>query len=216
MSTIGQMTKLSDLIPTEYDLREFKRGEIYYVDLEDIGYASKNVMTKTRPALIIQNNIGNAHSQTVIIALLTTSYKKDYPFQYQFKLNNRDSIIMFNQIMTVDKYRLLEKCGGLTDQQMKAAEKKLMYSLQLNRLSFENLIDFNVVSVVNKKTKSQETTYFEIELFFEHNLSQLSQIALGNLQKFNPIITKNTSFDDLKRMLDCCKGLHWLTKHNEI
>lgn len=216
MSTIGQMTKLSELIPTEYDLREFKRGEIYYVDLEDIGYASKNVMAKTRPALIIQNNIGNAHSQTVIIALLTTSYKKDYPFQYQFKLNNRDSIIMFNQVMTVDKYRLLEKCGELTDSQMKSAEEKLMYSLQLNRLSFENLIDFNVVSVVNKKTKSQETTYFEVELLFEHNLSQLSQITLENLQKFNATITKSTSFDDLKQLLDCCEGLHWLARYNGI
>lgn len=218
MSTIGQTAKnLADLANDNYyDDRVFKRGEIYYLDLEDIGYGSKYVQTKTRPALIIQNDVGNIHSGTLIVALLTSSSKKPYPFQYPFKLNDRESVVMFEQIMTVDKFRILEKCGELTSQQMKESDEKLMYSLQLNRLSLENILDFDVLGVVSEKTRMGELCYYKIEIRFENNQKILIYIDLQKLQEFNANISKDTDFDDLKKLLDCCKGLHWLAKHNQL
>ena len=220
MAKLADMTDLRDLYETEYDPREFKRGEVYYVDLEDIGYTSKHISNKTRPGLIIQNNKGNEMGHTLIVALLTTSDKKIYPFQYHVTLNNRKSIIMCEQIMTIDKYRVLEKLGELTPQQMREADKVLMYSLQLNKLSLENVSDISVVSVVTKKIKStskkyQEKIYFEINIFFTNNQIEPIKIELETLQKFNPSITKDTDFDELKTMLDCCKGLSFLVNNNE-
>ena len=216
MATIGNSTNLSDALDSIYDTREIKRGEIYYLDLDGINYSSRFVQQKTRPALIIQNDIGNQRSGTVIVALLTTSVKKPYPFQYQFVLNGRDSVIMCEQIMTVDRDHLLEKTGELTYQQMRELELKLMYSLQLNRLTLENIIDFDVISVITKKTKRGTETYFEIQINFEGFVHQTINITLENLQKFNSAITNDIDFDELKKMLDNCKGLHWLVKNNEI
>lgn len=136
---------------TEYDDREIKRGEIYFINLEDIGYVSKHILSKTRPALVIQNDVGNARGQTIIVALLTTTYKKPYPFQYHINLNNRESVILFEQIMSIDKARLMDKIGELTYQQMKEAEEKLMFSLQLNKFSLENIQDIEINSVITKK-----------------------------------------------------------------
>lgn len=218
MATIGQSAKnLAELANDNYyDDRIFKRGEIYYLDLEDIGYGSKYVQTKTRPALIIQNDVGNVHSGTLIVALLTTSFKKSYPFQYLFKLNDRESVIMFEQIMTVDKFRMLEKIGELTPKQIKESDEKLMYSLQLNRLSLDNILDFDVLGVVSEKTRTGELCYFKIEISFENYQKTLIHIDLKKIQEFNSSISKDIDFDELKKLLDCCKGLHWIAKNNMI
>lgn len=201
---------------TEYDEREIKRGEIYFIDLDNIGYISKHILAKTRPALVIQNDVGNARGQTVIVALLTTTNKKPYPFQYHITLNGRESVILFEQIMSVEKGRILDKVGELTYQQMKEAEEKLMYSLQLNRFSLENVQDIEINSIITKKTKLEETIYFEIEIMFMYNQAKTINIRLENLKKFNKNITKDIDFIELKNMLDCCKGLNWLVNNNEI
>lgn len=216
MSTLGEITNLSDAFDVEYDNRTIKRGEIYYVDLEDIGYGLRHIQTKTRPALIIQNDIGNLHSDNVIVALITSVRKKDYPFQCSFTLNGRNSVIMFEQIMTLDKFRIKERAGELTYQQMKEAEQKLMYSLQLNRLSFNNIVDFEVVSVIMKKTRTDESVYFEIAIYFEYENNTYVNISLEKLQQFNDAITEDTNFDTIKKLLDNCQGLHWIFTDNEV
>jgi len=216
MATIGNLTNLSDSLDNDYDEREFKRGEVYFIDLEDIGYGSKYIQTKTRPALIIQNDVGNNRSHTIIIALLTTAFKKPYPFQYYCAINGKYSTIMFEQIMTIDKFRILTKLGELSYKQMKEADQKLMNSLQLSRLSFENIEDFTILSSVAKKTNFGNDVYFEIAIHFTNSHDIMISISLDNLQKFNKTITKSTSFVKLKKLLDCCKGLHWMFNNNEI
>lgn len=216
MSKIGESSKALSELSDVYDDRNFKRGEIYYLDLSDAVYASSYVTNKTRPALIIQNDIGNLHSPTTIVALLTTHIKKPYPFQYFFNLNGRDSAIMFEQIMTVDKFRILEKCGELNAKQIKEAEDNLMYSLALNRLSLENVSGISVNSVVSKLTRTGQYIYFEIEIHFENNVNKIIQITLDNLRLFDDTITENSTLDDLEKKLDCCRGLHWLAKYNDI
>lgn len=199
-----------------YDAREIKRGEVYYINLEDIGYNTKHIISKSRPAVIIQNDIGNQRGNTLIVAFLTTTFKRDYPFQYKLQLNGKDSIIMFEQIMTIDRERVESKMGELTHSQMLEADKRLMYSLQLDRLLIENILDFDVISVINKKTKTKEECYFEILILFEYNQSKVINVSLTKLKEYDSIINKDIGLDQLKQLLDCCKGLHWLFKNNEV
>jgi len=210
------INNLSDIIDNnDYDPREFKRGEVYFVDLEDTGYGTKYLQTKTRPALIIQNNIGNAKSATLIIALITSVDKKFYPFHYKVNIKGRESTILLEQIMTVDKFRILEKITELTPQQIKEVDISLMYSLYLSRLSICNITSFEVVSMILEKTKERESIYFLFDLFYNNIPKQEAKVSLEDLQAFNDTITKEIQFDDLKKMLDCCRGLNFLLNHNE-
>lgn len=199
----------------ELDDRDIKRGEIYYIDLEDIGYGSRFIQVKTRPGLIIQNDIGNLHSQTVIVALMTTSIKKPYPFQYRLHFNNKDCAIMFEQIMTIDKFRIMDKIGQLTPTQMHEAEKCLAHSLQLNQLSLENIIDFDIESVTTRKTASGTYTYFEFKIQTNQPNPIKIDISLEDMQDYDKIINASTPFTTIKQLFDNCKGLHWLITHQK-
>lgn len=153
---MGYLEKSDDFskeIDHSYETRKIKRGEIYSVDLEDIDYASTHAIGNTRPGLIIQNDVGNMHGDTTIIALITSQYKKYYPFQYKFMLGGKTSVMMFEQIMTVDQFRLKDKIGELTPAQMKEAEKALRFSLQLNKLFLKNIVNFDIVSMIIRKAR---------------------------------------------------------------
>jgi mRNA-degrading endonuclease toxin of MazEF toxin-antitoxin module len=221
MTKIGEIISISDSkeikskFDVAYDTREFHRGEIYFIDLEELDYLSEHIMSKSRPGLIIQNDIGNQRGEILIVALLTSGYRKDYPFQYKAQINGRESVIMFDQIMSIDKSRVMGKLGELMPAQMREADKRLMYSLALNPLSFSNVIDFDIVSRVSKKTKSTEYTYFEISLSLKEGTPIFVNISLEKLKYFKPEISYNTDFSDLKKMLDSCKGLHWIAENAE-
>lgn len=218
MSTAIKQSLSSNLPPNEVDkdYREFKRGEIYYVELPDVGYSASHITNKTRPALIIQNNIGNAVSETLIVALLTTSYKKDYPFQYKLILNKRESIVMFEQIMTIDKKYVKGKVGQLTEQQIRESDLRLMYSLGIENYSFGNLIDFNIISVTTRKTLYKTSISFEFSFVFKNSDTKIASISIETLQQYDSSITSETKFEDLKNMFDCCKGLHWIFNNISI
>lgn len=212
---ITKTKSTSDYIGATYDDRTFKRGEIYYIDLEDINEITAHVSHKSRPAVIIQNNKGNAMSPTLIVALLTTAPRKDYPFQYRLTLNGRETIIMFEQILTIDKNRVKEKYAELTPQQMKEAELRLMHSLELDRLSLANIQDIHIVSVITRRSQDGERIYFEIQVIFQQGV-QVLQLDLEQLQLFDESITKDISFDLLKSKLDCCRGLNWIVNNSTI
>lgn len=112
-----------------------KRGEIYWVDLS--GAKGAEIDTKTRPALIIQNDTGNQYSPTTIIAPITsiTSTKKVYPFEVRVTPQEsglpNESKILLNQIRTVDKSRLKGKIGTLSSAKMLEVDKAIRISLGL-------------------------------------------------------------------------------------
>jgi mRNA interferase MazF len=210
------LSNISDLVDFPYDDREFKRVEIYHTDIEDLIYLSSHVTNKNRPAVIIQNNVGNSQSKTVIVALISSVYKKQYPFQYLTDATGKPSVIMFEQILTIDKYRLGDKMGELTPKQMKEADERLMYSLALNRFSLDNVYCIEVISVNSKRTKTKNETFYEIKLTFSNYTYTTVNVSLDNLKKYNPEIDENTDFDALCKMLDCCKGLNWLVNNTDI
>jgi len=112
--------------------KTIKRGEIYWVDWSP-GRGSEQ--TGKRPALIIQNNIGNMFSPTTIVATITTALIKDYPFVVPIMKKTsglpQDAKVNLSAILTIDKSCLGEKCGELPATEMVKVDKAIKASLDL-------------------------------------------------------------------------------------
>ena len=110
--------------------RDIKRGEIYWVDWNPSRGSEQSGL---RPALVIQNDIGNKYSPTTIVAAVTTALEKPYPFLVRIKAKEsglpRDSTINLAVILTIDKTRLREKCGALSEAKMTEVNKAIKASL---------------------------------------------------------------------------------------
>lgn len=115
--------------------RTIRRGDIYYADLNPVIGSEQG---GTRPVLIISNDIGNKHSPTVIIAAITSRVhtKKKLPthlYLGQIKGLPANSIVLFEQLRTIDKKRLREHIGMLDSQQILTADNALLISLGLDK-----------------------------------------------------------------------------------
>jgi mRNA interferase MazF len=110
-----------------------RRGDVYLVNLEPTKGSEQG---KQRPAVILQNDQGNKHSPTTIIAPMTSSQDKTYSFQVKLDSSgnflNRDSTVLLNQIRTVSReHRLIKKLGSLSPDKMKEVDQALRVSLGL-------------------------------------------------------------------------------------
>ncbi|MGL4800577.1 MAG: type II toxin-antitoxin system PemK/MazF family toxin [Cellulosilyticaceae bacterium] len=110
-----------------------KRGEIYEADL---GIGDGSEQAGIRPVLIIQNNVGNHYSPTVICVPLTSRIKKDIPTHYtltkeDYYFLTYDSTVLCEQIKTISKKRLSHKIGVLSKQDMHQIDRKLGISIAL-------------------------------------------------------------------------------------
>ena len=108
-----------------------KRGELYYADLSPVLGSEQGGV---RPVLILQNDVGNKYSPTVIVSAITSKlYKAKLPTHITLDAENfglsKDSIILLEQIRTIDKQRLKEKIGELTNKKMQEVNNALLISL---------------------------------------------------------------------------------------
>ena len=105
-----------------------KRGDIYWVNLEPAqGHESK----KTRPGLVVSNNVGNEESKIIMIAPITSKVLRVYPFEVCTSVDGKPAKIMLNQCRAVDISRLLRKIGTVDFEIMKAVEEaiKIVFAL---------------------------------------------------------------------------------------
>ena len=112
----------------------FRRGEIYFADL-DPHYGSEQ--GGKRPVIVIQNNTGNKFSPTVIVAAVTSkiSKKPNQPTHVLIDKNpafNRPSVVLLEQLFTIDKERIQRLLGQTTPDEMYQINEALMNSLDLN------------------------------------------------------------------------------------
>lgn len=110
-----------------------KRGDIYYADLSPVVGSEQGGM---RPVLIVQNDTGNRHSPTVIAAAITSQTgKARLPTHIELCAQgcglSRDSVILLEQIRTIDKSRLRERMGRLDENTMKAVNNAISVSFGL-------------------------------------------------------------------------------------
>lgn len=99
----------------------YLRGELYYADL---GTGIGSEQNGYRPVVIIQNDVGNRHSPTTIVAAISTQIKikANLPTHYHLKPGGglvQPSMVMLEQIRTVDKTRLVQYIGKLSDGEIK-------------------------------------------------------------------------------------------------
>ena len=113
---------------------QVKRGDIHYANLDPVVGRETG---KTRPVLVIQNDIGNMHSPTTIVAVITeySEKKASYPICVAIKKGNglkKDSIVNLSQIRTIDKNRLITpKIATLSNGSMRKVDDALKNSLAL-------------------------------------------------------------------------------------
>lgn len=107
------------------------KGDIYYANMNGTVGSEQS---GTRPVIIVQNDIGNKYSPTIIIVPLTsqTDLKMSQPTHYYLKAfgNIRyDSIVLTEQIRAIDKQRLKEKIGNINHKTMQEIDEKMMIAL---------------------------------------------------------------------------------------
>ena len=110
-----------------------KRGDIFYADLSPVVGSEQGGM---RPVLIVQNDTGNKHSPTVIAAAITSKTgKARLPTHIELNAQSvglsRDSVILLEQIRTIDKSRLRERMGKLDDNTMTKVDNAIAVSFGL-------------------------------------------------------------------------------------
>lgn len=138
-----------------------KRGQVYYADLRPVVGSEQGGI---RPCLIIQNDTGNAHSPTVIVATMTTQKKNDLPTHiavspedYCLDIN---TTILLEQIRTIDKRRLQDFVGRLSDNTMQKVDEALHISLALN------------------KERKEEAELNELQIFEKENFGSIRTIIV--------------------------------------
>lgn len=110
-----------------------KRGDVFFADLSPVVGSEQGGF---RPVLVLQNNIGNRFSPTVIVAAITAQIQKaKLPTHVEIHASEygleRDSVVLLEQIRTLDKQRLRDKIARLDDDLMKRVNEALQISLAL-------------------------------------------------------------------------------------
>lgn len=127
----------------KYQTETINRGDIFFADL---GSGEGSEQSGFRPVVIIQNNMGNKHSSTVIVAALTSKIKKSrIPTHVEVsRYDNtglvKDSVVLLEQIRTIDKRKLKHKIGKCSYERLESIDKAIKVSLgiQLNHNYLEN------------------------------------------------------------------------------
>jgi len=110
-----------------------KRGDVFFADLSPVVGSEQGGV---RPVLVIQNDIGNRFSPTVIVAAITAQIQKaKLPTHVEIEAEqhgfDRDSVVLLEQIRTIDKQRLTDKITHLDDEMMRKVDEALQISVGL-------------------------------------------------------------------------------------
>ena len=109
-----------------------KRGDIFYADLNPVVGSEQGGI---RPVLVVQNNVGNKHSPTVIVVPISSVRKKNLPVHTQIRCSEllKNSTALAEQIRTVDRRRLREYVGSLDNEIMREIDEILKISIGVDK-----------------------------------------------------------------------------------
>lgn len=122
-----------------------KRGQIYYADLNPVMGSEQSGI---RPVVIVQNDVGNLYSPTTIVAAMTSRQEKRHlptHIAVKTKCMSQDSIILLEQIRTIDKQRLISYVGRLDDEDMVRLDRTISISLGLSQEETANGMQTSMV-----------------------------------------------------------------------
>ena len=120
-----QMTQNTNLI--------VKRGDVFFADLSPVVGSEQGGQ---RPVLVVQNDVGNKYSPTVIVSAITAKISKaKLPTHVEIHKEDvglvKDSVVLLEQVRTIDKKRLIQKLGTLSPELMEKVDVALLISLGL-------------------------------------------------------------------------------------
>lgn len=113
-----------------------KRGEIYLINFDP---TLGSEIRKTRPAIVIQNDISNHHSGITIVAAITSKFgPKTYPTEVLIKKGEGgltvDSVVLLNQIRSIDHQRIIKRLGKVSETTLKRTDRAIAISLGLLKI----------------------------------------------------------------------------------
>jgi mRNA interferase MazF len=107
-----------------------KKGDLFFADLSPVVGSEQGGV---RPVLVVQNDVGNKYSPTIIVAAVTSQTKTKLPTHVRLEATqgglSKDSVVLLEQLRTIDKQRLKERIGTLSESQLPDVEKALSVSL---------------------------------------------------------------------------------------
>lgn len=114
-----------------------KKGDLFFADLSPVIGSEQGGV---RPVLVVQNDVGNKYSPTIIVAAVTSQTgKAKLPTHVQLSASqgglSKDSVVLLEQLRTIDKQRLKERIGALNENQIPDVEKALSVSLGIANLT---------------------------------------------------------------------------------
>ena len=117
-------------------LPEVKRGQIYYANFVHLAPEISSEQFGIRPVLVLQNDVGNLHSPTTIVAAISTRVNKKHrlPTHVNFKCDAlpRESVVLLEQVQTIDKKRLIHYVGGVSNDVMWHIDQAMLVSFGIS------------------------------------------------------------------------------------
>ncbi len=136
-----------------------KKGDIFYASLSPIQGSEQD---GTRPVVVIQNDLGNIYSPTIIVAPITEVIKKEELPTHILIPNTKflkyDSMILLEQIRTIDKSRLISYMGRLQNYQLQKIDNALMKTFSINIIGY--LFSLGIGEYYDKKNKKLYSDYY--------------------------------------------------------
>lgn len=181
---------------------KINRGDLYYADIED-KEAIGSEQTGIRPVVILQNELGNFFSPTVIIAPITSRHKAKLPTHILLKKDKKrlekDSIILAEQIKTIDKERLIHYVGKLNSDEIKKLNNALIIALEINIEEIKDIYNNNNINriVENKNLyKSAKEKEEKTEFITRRQIASYGIIAKEFLKHTGNIEITNNLFGE--------------------
>lgn len=183
---------------------EIKRGDIVLVELNDLDIPNSHIQKHNRPVLIIQNDIGNRHSPMAIGAMITSKEKKEYPMHQDIKLHV-ESTILYEQLLTFDKTRIIKKIRTLTPEEQIESDYKLKYSLGLIETSILDIDKVEVEKIIHEVTKGGTETFCIVKVTTERN--KFKEVIIDYQELEEQGFTKNSPLEEIEKFFQTLKGL---------
>lgn len=190
--------------------KEVKRGEIYLADLDDMTRNTKHLMKGKRPVLIIQNDIGNSNAPTVIVSAISASISKSYPMHQKLEGKlDKDSVIMFEHIYTIDKDRLEGKIAEISGDLLQKANDKLAFSLGLSINDMANIVNIEVMTIRSIETKEGQSTEVKVRLQFKDRGEILNLDMRKIINRFEEV-DERSGIMEIEQALDSIEGVKFI------
>ena len=184
--------------------RKFKRGDIYYANLNPVIGSEQG---GTRPVLIISNDVGNKHSPTVIVAPITSRIHTKAKLPTHTLINDfegldKNSIILLEQVRTIDKQRLRQYLGMIPDDIVARVDKALAIKLKevdLNKARLEREIDNLPVDTRFRERKIHDMT-LRLDALYDTIVELEERIEDAKLRK-SSIEMETITLDNIYKLM---------------